>query len=87
MRIYENLFIVRPDATEEEIDHLIELLSKNVTNAGGTVEDDGETSLPHVWVAHTASKAILAAAHGVEVGIGVNQAILADDVAATLSGS
>ena len=38
MRIYENLFIVKPDATEEEIDALIELLSKNVTNAGGTVD-------------------------------------------------
>jgi small subunit ribosomal protein S6 len=37
-RIYENLFIVKPDATEEEIDALIELLSKNVTNAGGTVD-------------------------------------------------
>jgi len=38
MRIYENLFIVRPDATEEEIDHLIEQMSKNVTSAGGTVD-------------------------------------------------
>jgi small subunit ribosomal protein S6 len=38
MRIYENLFIVRPDATEEEIDHLIEGMSKTVTSAGGTVD-------------------------------------------------
>ena len=38
MRIYENLFIVRPDATEEEIDHLIELMSSHVTKAGGTVD-------------------------------------------------
>jgi len=38
MRIYENLFIVKPDATEEEIDHLIETMSKNVTTAGGTVD-------------------------------------------------
>lgn len=38
MRIYENLFIVRPDATEEEIDHLIDGLSKTVTSAGGTVD-------------------------------------------------
>jgi len=38
MRIYENLFIVKPDATEEEIDHLIELMSKHVTNGGGTVD-------------------------------------------------
>ena len=32
MRIYENLFIVKPDATEEEIDQLIEQMSKNVTS-------------------------------------------------------
>jgi small subunit ribosomal protein S6 len=38
MRIYENLFIVRPDVTEEEIDLLIEQMSKNVTSAGGTVD-------------------------------------------------
>ena len=38
MRIYENLFIVKPDATEEDIDHLIELMSKHVTTGGGTVD-------------------------------------------------
>ena len=38
MRIYENLFIVKPDAAEEDIDHLIEQMSKNVTNGGGTVD-------------------------------------------------
>jgi len=38
MRIYENLFIVKPDATEEEIDHLVEQMSKNVSTAGGTVD-------------------------------------------------
>ena len=38
MRIYENLFIVKPDATEEEIDHLVEQMSKNVTNSGGVVD-------------------------------------------------
>ena len=38
MRIYENLFIVKPDATEEEIDALIEQMSKNVTTAGGTID-------------------------------------------------
>lgn len=38
MRIYENLFIVKPDATEEEIDHLIEQMSKNITGSGGTVD-------------------------------------------------
>ena len=38
MRIYENLFIVKPDATEEEIDHLVDQMSKNVTTAGGTID-------------------------------------------------
>jgi len=38
MRIYENLFIVKPDATEEEIDALVEQMSKNITAAGGTVD-------------------------------------------------
>ena len=38
MRIYENLFIVKPDATEEEVDHLVEQMSKSVTSAGGTVD-------------------------------------------------
>ena len=38
MRIYENLFIVKPDATEEEIDHLVDQMSKNVTATGGTID-------------------------------------------------
>lgn len=38
MRIYENLFIVRPDAAEEEIDALLEPLKQVVTGSGGTVE-------------------------------------------------
>jgi len=38
MRIYENLFIVKPDATEEEIDSLVEQMSGNITKAGGTVD-------------------------------------------------
>jgi small subunit ribosomal protein S6 len=38
MRIYENLFIVRPDATEEEIDHLVDQMSKSVTATGGTID-------------------------------------------------
>jgi small subunit ribosomal protein S6 len=38
MRIYENLFIVRPDATEEEIDHLVDQMSKSVTTSGGTID-------------------------------------------------
>ncbi len=38
MRIYENLFIVKPDATEEEIDHLVDQMSKSVTATGGTID-------------------------------------------------
>ena len=38
MRIYEELFIVRPDATDEEVDPLIEQLKSVITNAGGTVD-------------------------------------------------
>src|SRR6202789_4422787 len=38
MRIYENLFIVKPDATEEDIDHLVDQMSKNVTATGGTID-------------------------------------------------
>jgi len=37
-RIYENLFIVKPDATEEEVDHLVDQMSKNVTSSGGTID-------------------------------------------------
>jgi small subunit ribosomal protein S6 len=38
MRIYEELFIVQPEATEEEVDHVVEQMSAVVTNAGGTVD-------------------------------------------------
>jgi len=38
MRIYEELFIVRPDATEEEVDPLIEQMKGVITHAGGTIE-------------------------------------------------
>lgn len=38
MRIYEELFIVRPDATEEQIDAYVEQLSQTITSAGGTVD-------------------------------------------------
>jgi small subunit ribosomal protein S6 len=38
MRIYEELFIVKPDATEEEVDQLIEQMKTIVTNAGGTID-------------------------------------------------
>jgi small subunit ribosomal protein S6 len=38
MRVYEELFIVRPDATEEEIDAYIEQISTTITATGGTIE-------------------------------------------------
>ena len=38
MRIYEELFIVKPDAPEEEIDQFIEQMKTVVTSAGGSVD-------------------------------------------------
>ncbi len=38
MRIYEELFIVRPDAIDEEIDPVIEQLKNVITHAGGTLD-------------------------------------------------
>jgi small subunit ribosomal protein S6 len=38
MRIYEELFIVRPDATDEELDPLIEQLKNVIVHAGGTLD-------------------------------------------------
>jgi small subunit ribosomal protein S6 len=38
MRIYEELFIIKPDATEEETDQIIEQLTGVITSAGGTVD-------------------------------------------------
>jgi small subunit ribosomal protein S6 len=38
MRIYEELFILRPDTPEEETDQLIEQLSTLITKNGGTVD-------------------------------------------------
>jgi small subunit ribosomal protein S6 len=38
MRIYEELFIIKPDAPEEEVDQFVEQLRNQVTNAGGTVD-------------------------------------------------
>src|SRR5947209_20627661 len=38
MRIYEELFIVRPDATDEEMDPVIEQVRNVVTQAGGTLD-------------------------------------------------
>jgi len=38
MRVYEELFIVRADAPEEEVDALIDQMKGVVTSGGGTVE-------------------------------------------------
>lgn len=38
MRIYEELFVVRPDATDEEVDPVIEQVKNVITHAGGTLD-------------------------------------------------
>jgi small subunit ribosomal protein S6 len=38
MRIYEELFIVRPDATPEEVDPFVEQLKNVITHTGGTLD-------------------------------------------------
>jgi small subunit ribosomal protein S6 len=38
MRIYEELFIVKPDVPEEEVDQFVEQLRTNLTSAGATVD-------------------------------------------------
>lgn len=38
MRIYEELFIVKPDAPEEEVDAFVSQLEATITEAGGKVE-------------------------------------------------
>jgi small subunit ribosomal protein S6 len=38
MRIYEELFIVKPDAPDEEVDQFVEQVRTQLTNAGATVD-------------------------------------------------
>lgn len=38
MRIYEELFIVKPDAPEEEIDQFVEQIRQVITGGGGEIE-------------------------------------------------
>ncbi len=38
MRIYEELFIIKPDSTEEEIDQVIEQFKGVITTSGGTLD-------------------------------------------------
>ena len=50
-RLYEVMFIVRPDAAEEDIDKLIAGFSTNITNGGGvvkTVEKMGRRKLAYM---------------------------------------
>jgi len=50
-RVYEVMFIVRPDVVEEEVDKLIAGFSTNVTNGGGvikTVEKMGRRKLAYM---------------------------------------
>ena len=39
-RIYEEMFIIRPDATDEEINPIVEQIHTTVTNAGGTIDKE-----------------------------------------------
>ncbi len=38
LRLYEELFIVKPDATDEQIDPLVEQLTQLIANDGGNVQ-------------------------------------------------
>jgi len=38
MRIYEELFVVKPDATEEEIDQVLEQVQNVIVSGGGAVD-------------------------------------------------
>jgi len=38
MRIYEELFIVKPDATEEEIDQVVEQIGQVITGGDGAID-------------------------------------------------
>ncbi len=38
MRIYEELFIVKPDAAEEEIDQVVEQVTQVVSGSGGAID-------------------------------------------------
>ncbi len=62
MRIYEELFIVRPDATDEEVDPLIEQLKNVITQKGGTLEKTerwGVRKLAYRVMKHTEGQYIL----------------------------
>lgn len=39
-RIYEELFIVKPDATDEEVDQVLDQVRTSITNGGGNVDKE-----------------------------------------------
>ena len=39
-RIYEELFIVKPDATDEEVEQVLEQVRHTITNAGGKIDKE-----------------------------------------------
>src|SRR5271165_6781391 len=47
MRVYEELFIVRPDAPDEDVDHLVEQLQTLLTGAGAKVDKWGKRKLAY----------------------------------------
>jgi small subunit ribosomal protein S6 len=62
MRIYEELFIVRPDATDEEVDPVIEQLKNVIVHAGGTLDKTekwGVRKLAYRLLKHTEGQYIL----------------------------
>jgi len=38
MRIYEELYILRPDTPEEDVEATVEMIRQIVTTAGGTID-------------------------------------------------
>lgn len=62
MRVYEELFIVRPDATEEELDPVIDQLRSVITQGGGTLDKTekwGVRKLAYRVLKHTEGQYIL----------------------------
>ena len=62
MRIYEELFIVRPDATDEEVDPLVEQLKNVIVHGGGTldkIEKWGVRKLAYRLLKHNEGQYIL----------------------------
>jgi small subunit ribosomal protein S6 len=86
MRIYEELFIVRPDATPEELAPLIEQLKSIITAQGGTLdkqENWGVRRLAYKLQKHSEGQYILliftaqaSAVHEIERRLRVNDMVI-----------